>query len=1514
MSNLFRVKNGLSLTPVDLTTLTNPQAGDLACDINDSNKIKRYDAVSSSWTEVGSGAAGDVDTLLVQDFESATLASFTQTGLELIIVNPIDGKQSARLVHQAGSTRSFKQTIAVPPKYRGVNMTASLVLRSSASQGNVTIQFRDETNSIDYPSQQLQTNSQAIASLVTNSTTTVSGFSNSVINTLKVGMTVTGSGIPTGTTIASINSTALTITLSQAATASATVSLRFSDLPRTLQLGFNIPANCLSYSYTISALQESGSPETYIDDIVLKNYWLGMSNHGQSGIQVDKITQQNIQLSAGSSTVSATITNFTVDSNTSTGLLSYSSGSITALKKCSINSFVTGRNNAAAVAGIEIRKNAVLKSKDNTTNITYMMGTGFSDILEIGDVITVASEGNVNLINFGITAQIVETSTIVVNDLVPAKAVLGNTSLDIPNVTGWQGYTPTFQGFGTPTNVEFEYRQVGEDVEIRGKFQSGAPTAVEARVGLPAGLSSAGTSLVPSIQVVGKYGATSSMPNSPNGSGSMLAEPSVAYITFSGESTGGLGITKQTGSQLTTNGNYISFFAKVPCAGLSATEQVVVSGTQSALVQEDDSTIMAVGAVSFGSTNTTVVNFPTIRTSIGSNIVYSSSAAAGTSFTVLKTGTYSISAFLGSAVSATTQDVGITKNSPSLSTAVSGIADDYILMFGRDTVNTASATTKVPTVSWTGILQANDVIRIQGTAATTPNSGSCTVTYQGSLKQLNVSSDQKITIPTSELRFEGAGARGTGSEAGIVQFTSLSKIKGDAFTIVSDSTNGTAITMIKSGKLSIAASLVNSAAQSFQITKNQSIRTSISSVSSEVLSTVSNATGIFVALAADTYVNIGDVIRVAGNATPTANATNNLNLTFQEQDISVSVTNTLPQFSDSDSSVRVDTANGYGSTNTTVRRFSSVLDNIGSDIQYTDDVANGASFTARTAGIYHVTYLDSTTASTDSAVINITKNSTSNNAGVVAQSDDRINTASGLTRRLTASWSGYLVAGDIIRAVVGSAAAVTSGAGTQLTISKVGKPNVTGVNVTPFINVPQPDSQSARMEGASSRGSTATAIVVYNSLVANTNTGLFRIDSDAVLGTRITALKNCTMSVDAGVFVSGTGYTAQITKNQATLTTLGLISEVLSSDGAGTVGGNAAMSWTGPLTAGDVVRVVSGSALTANAGSVLNVYATSTSDTILTVPSTFSTDTAALAYSSTYTLTTLSDAPVGTYITFTYAINTYTRTQTSTRPTQTDADMNANGVLVYTRAYNAASTAAQPSTIAIQIGKGLKGLNLGLYKSSGKSTSGNVDAAILSTATQYGLTYKDYNEVTGILFLDAGAPILTTITSNLFSFSDVTTATSGYLVINASKNPALTGLGLNRIAARYVSSAGGSIGTSLTLQTLATKDYDTNGAFNGTTFTCPETGYYQINTALGTAGVLLSATQSFNLQLYVNGVAKSSTTTRGNGSTSAFYCNLSDTYFLKIGDTVQVYASADVATTQQTTAQSNFFSITKVSV
>lgn len=174
---------------------------------------------------------------------------------------------------------------------------------------------------------------------------------------------------------------------------------------------------------------------------------------------------------------------------------------------------------------------------------------------------------------------------------------------------------------------------------------------------------------------------------------------------------------------------------------------------------------------------------------------------------------------------------------------------------------------------------------------------------------------------------------------------------------------------------------------------------------------------------------------------------------------------------------------------------------------------------------------------------------------------------------------------------------------------------------------------------------------------------------------------------------------------------------------------------------------------------------------VLSPSDTFSTDTAQLNWAAPaqYNLTTLENAPIGTYITFQYAQNTNTRTQCTTRPTQTDADMNVNGMQIFTRAYNAASTAAQPAAIAIQIGKGMKGTSLGVYKSLGKVTGGVLDYFQGTNDTfAQGVRIRDYNESTGILLVDLAPQSTSNTIANLL-FDDLTTQTSGYLTINAGR-------------------------------------------------------------------------------------------------------------------------------------------------
>jgi len=56
-------------------------------------------------------------------------------------------------------------------------------------------------------------------------------------------------------------------------------------------------------------------------------------------------------------------------------------------------------------------------------------------------------------------------------------------------IGNWTSYTPTFSEFGTVSAIEFFYRRVGNNMEIRGKFASGTPTANPCSFTLPSGYS-----------------------------------------------------------------------------------------------------------------------------------------------------------------------------------------------------------------------------------------------------------------------------------------------------------------------------------------------------------------------------------------------------------------------------------------------------------------------------------------------------------------------------------------------------------------------------------------------------------------------------------------------------------------------------------------------------------------------------------------------------------------------------------------------------------------------------------------------------------------------------------------------------------------------------------------------------------------------------------------------------------------------------------------------------------------
>ena len=139
------------------------------------------------------------------------------------------------------------------------------------------------------------------------------------------------------------------------------------------------------------------------------------------------------------------------------------------------------------------------------------------------------------------------------------------------------------------------------------------------------------------------------------------------------------------------------------------------------------------------------------------------------------------------------------------------------------------------------------------------------------------------------------------------------------------------------------------------------------------------------------------------------------------------------------SMVRLNTANGYGSTNTVIRRFTNTVNNTGPDITYADSATLGATFTINTDGVYAISYSDGYGAQSFTGLtLNTTQptvaiNSLSSASQVLAEGFILSNNAA-----INISWTGRLTASDIVRAHTQGIASGSSPAGaTQFTIARV---------------------------------------------------------------------------------------------------------------------------------------------------------------------------------------------------------------------------------------------------------------------------------------------------------------------------------------------------------------------------------------------------------------------------------------------------------------------------------------------
>ena len=135
--------------------------------------------------------------------------------------------------------------------------------------------------------------------------------------------------------------------------------------------------------------------------------------------------------------------------------------------------------------------------------------------------------------------------------------------------------------------------------------------------------------------------------------------------------------------------------------------------------------------------------------------------------------------------------------------------------------------------------------------------------------------------------------------------------------------------------------------------------------------------------------------------------------------------------------VRLNTANGYGSTNTKIRRFTNIVNNVGTDITYADSATLGGTFTINANGVYSVSYSDQFTA--------VNRFGLSINSTQLTSNIETINVVNVLCAGTTpainqgecASATFYATVSDVVRAHTDGGVTGSQPTTCQLTIARV---------------------------------------------------------------------------------------------------------------------------------------------------------------------------------------------------------------------------------------------------------------------------------------------------------------------------------------------------------------------------------------------------------------------------------------------------------------------------------------------
>ena len=200
-----------------------------------------------------------------------------------------------------------------------------------------------------------------------------------------------------------------------------------------------------------------------------------------------------------------------------------------------------------------------------------------------------------------------------------------------------RAYTPTFTGFGTVSSVECYESRDGEFNDIDCSWVTGSPTGVEARVSLPANLTSSALGAIRNVgNIIGTNSAAFTIP-------SALIEPSTSYVTFGQTSSSVSAMVKRNGNDFAPVSGAMSMKVRVPIAGWSNSAQIVGSFENVPTVPNAGKRI-DIFSVNFGgatiSTNCTGTPC-TLYNQIGTAVSFNTRSATG-NYTAVFSKTYAI--------------------------------------------------------------------------------------------------------------------------------------------------------------------------------------------------------------------------------------------------------------------------------------------------------------------------------------------------------------------------------------------------------------------------------------------------------------------------------------------------------------------------------------------------------------------------------------------------------------------------------------------------------------------------------------------------------------------------------------------------------------------------------------------------------------------------------------------------------------------------------------------------------